>query len=104
MEGLTGRVADFLKHRDGAMVAGVSLVEKTLTAIPGIEQLQIIQNKLDEFLMNVVPNEAFTPASEQELRGVLLDVFGHDVKVEVAQVERLSQERNSKYRFAICKV
>jgi phenylacetate-CoA ligase len=104
MEGLTGRVADFLKHRDGAMVAGVSLVEKTLTAIPGIEQLQIIQNKLDEFLMNVVPNDAFTPASEQELRGVLLDVFGNDVKVEVAKVERLSQERNSKYRFAICKV
>jgi hypothetical protein len=66
--------------------------------------LQIIQNKLDAFLLNVVPNEAFTPASEQQLRGVLLEVFGNDVNIEVAKVERLSQERNSKYRFAICKV
>jgi len=33
MERVTGRVADYLKRRDGSMVAGVSLVERTLTAI-----------------------------------------------------------------------
>jgi phenylacetate-CoA ligase len=104
MENLTGRTADFLKSRSGALVAGVSLVEKTLTAIPGIEQLQIIQQKLDEFVLNVVQTPDYTPASEQELRGVILEVFGQDVRVDVVKVERLSQERNSKYRFAICRV
>ncbi len=44
MERVTGRVADYLKRRDGSLVAGVSLVERTLTAIPGIEQLQIVQS------------------------------------------------------------
>ena len=43
MERVTGRVADYLKRRDGSLVAGVSLVERTLTAIPGIEQLQVVQ-------------------------------------------------------------
>src|SRR5207253_7378470 len=38
MERVTGRVADYLKRRDGSMVAGVSLVERTLTAIPGLER------------------------------------------------------------------
>jgi len=104
MEGLTGRSADFLRRRDGALVAGVSLVEKTLTAIDGIEQLQIVQNGLDEFVLNVVPAAGYDTASENALCGVMHDVFGADARIRVAKVERLSQERNSKYRFAICRV
>jgi phenylacetate-coenzyme A ligase PaaK-like adenylate-forming protein len=104
MEGLTGRSADFLRRRDGVLVAGVSLVEKTLTAIDGIEQLQIIQDKLDEFLLNVVPAAGYGEASEKELRGVISDVFGPDARIQVAKVDRLSQDRNTKYRFAICRV
>ena len=104
MEALTGRSADFLRRRDGSMVAGISLVEKTLTAIDGIEQLQIIQNRLDEFLLNVVPAGHYDQESERELLRVMHDVFGSDVRIEIAKVERLSQERNSKYRFSICRI
>jgi phenylacetate-CoA ligase len=104
MEALTGRSADFLRRRDGSMVAGISLVEKTLTAIEGIEQLQIIQNRLDEFVLNVVPGQRYDQQSERELRQVMHDVFGSDSRIEVAKVERLSQERNSKYRFSICRI
>jgi len=104
MEGLTGRSADFLRRRDGALVAGVSLVEKTLTAIEGIDQLQIVQSALDRFQLNVVPTSAYGEPAERQLRDVLRGVFGADVHIDIAKVERLSQERNSKYRFAICKV
>ena len=61
MERLTGRVADYLKRRDGSMVAGVSLVERTLTAIPGIEQLQIVQPAIDQIVLNVVRAPDFSP-------------------------------------------
>lgn len=104
MDKLTGRTADFLKRRDGSLVAGISLVEKTLTAIAGIEQLQIIQLQLDEFVLNVVPAPQFNEECSRALRQVILDVFGHDVLVSINAVHRLSQERNSKYRFSICKV
>ncbi len=36
MEKVVGRVADFLIRRDGSLVQGVSLVEKTLTAVDGV--------------------------------------------------------------------
>src|SRR5260370_42203826 len=39
MERVTGRVADYLKRRDGSMVAGVSLVGGTAAAVPGGGQL-----------------------------------------------------------------
>jgi len=104
MERLTGRTADFLRRRDGALVAGISLVEKTLTAVPGIEQLQIVQNQLDEFVLNLVAAPDYTEASGVQLQQAILEAFGSDVRVELRPVERLAQERNSKYRFSICRV
>jgi phenylacetate-CoA ligase len=104
MERLTGRTADFLKRRDGSQVAGISLVEKTLTAIAGIGQLQIIQEALDSFVLNVVPAADFTPNTETQLRQVIHREFGDDVRVDARVVDRLTQDRNSKYRFSICKV
>lgn len=104
LESLTGRRADFLVRRDGSRVAGISLVEKTLTAIPGLAQLQIIQESIDQFVLNVVPSAAYTDNSGDELRGVLYENFGADADLKLNLVERLSQERNSKYRFSICRV
>ncbi len=104
MERLTGRTADFLKRRDGSRVAGISLVEKTLTAIPGIGQLQIVQEKLDEFVLNLVPSHDYTEQADMELDAVLRKEFGSDVRIHLNRVERLTQERNSKYRFSICRI
>src|SRR5690606_28035474 len=104
MERITGRTADFLKRRDGSRVAGISLVEKTLTAIAGIGQLQIIQEALDEFVLNVVPSRGYTEEAGRELESVLRKEFGADIRIRLNLVERLAQERNSKYRFSICKV
>jgi phenylacetate-CoA ligase len=104
IERLVGRVADFLKRRDGSLVAGVSLVEKTVTAIAGLEQLQIVQSGMLDFDLNLVRSREYTPASAEALQQVLREVFGNDIKIAVHAMDRIPQERNSKYRFAICKV
>ena len=104
MERLTGRVADYLKRRDGSMVAGVSLVERTLTAIPGIEQLQIVQPAIDEIVLNVVRAPDFTPHTEQALLAEFGAVFGAGVAVKAQYLERIPQERSGKYRFSICRI
>jgi phenylacetate-CoA ligase len=104
IERIVGRVADFLRRRDGSLVAGVSLVEKTVTAIPGLEQLQIVQAEMTRFELNLVASDGFDETSQSRLRTVLHDVFGNDVEVQLNRMARIPQERNSKYRFAICKV
>jgi len=104
MERVTGRTADFLKRRDGSRVAGVSLVERTLTAIPGIEQMQIVQERLDQFVVNLVVNDQFGRSGETTLRKELSGVFGEDVEIDLRYGERIKQESSSKYRFSICKV
>lgn len=98
-----GRTADFLVRPDGSLVAGVSLVERTLTAIPGIAQMQIVQDRVQELVINVVPDGDYSPGSEQLLRDEMARVFG-GVAITIRTGDRLEQERNGKYRFAICRV
>jgi phenylacetate-CoA ligase len=104
MERVTGRSADFLKRPDGTLVAGVSLVERTLTAIAGLEQLQLVQDDLHRIRANVVKDSAFCDATERALLTELQAVFGAEVSVEIVYLPALDQTRSGKYRFAICNV
>jgi len=104
MERVVGRVADYLRRRDGSMVAGVSLVERTLTAIPGLEQLQVVQPSFDDIVLNVVRAPDFNAATEQALLTEFRTVFGPGINIRAEYVERISQERSGKYRFSICRI
>jgi phenylacetate-CoA ligase len=104
MERVTGRRADFLKRPDGSLVAGVSLVERTLTAFPGIEQMQLLQDELRRVCVKIVKDGHFAPESEQTLRRELQVVFGDETTIDIHYVDRLDQTRSGKYRFSICNV
>lgn len=104
MERVTGRRADFLKRRDGSLVAGVSLVERTLTAIPGLRQMQLVQSDLKHLCAKVVADASFGETGERYLRDELQLVFGEATTIDVEHVEALDQTRAGKYRFAICNI
>lgn len=102
MDKVIGRVADYLKRPDGSLVAGVSLVERTLTAIDGLEQMQIVQPSLHHIVLNVVPAPDYSPASETQLLAEFRAVFGQGVDIEIIKLDKIPQERSGKYRFSIC--
>lgn len=104
MEKVAGRVADFLVRKDGSLVAGVSLVERTLTAIKGIEQMQMVQESTDEIVLNIVKMEGYNMGSENDLMKEFISVFGNNIKIKLNYVERIAQEQSGKYRFSICKI
>jgi len=104
IESVVGRTADFLVRPDGSLVAGVSLVERTLTAIPGIEQLQIVQETADLIVLNVVPMPGYGPEAERDLIAAFHQVFTPAVCVRVQTMPRLPQQASGKYRFAINRV
>lgn len=104
LERLEGRVADFLKKPDGGQVAGVSLVERTLTKIPGIEQMQLVQEQLHEILINRVKGSEYTPSTDAQLIAEFREVFDASVNLIINDVEKIPQEKSGKYRFSICKI
>ncbi len=103
MAKVTGRVADFLMSKNGEKVAGISLIENTLTELPGLDQMQIIQNSLDDILVNVVPGKEFSDDVRSNLIRYFAKVFP-DTAVTVNQVEKILPEPSGKYRFSICRI
>ncbi len=104
MESVTGRVADFLVKSDGSRVAGVSLIENTLTKIPGIDQMQLVQDAIDSLVVRVVPGAEFNDATRRELHDYFRELFGGQTKIEVSAVEAILPEASGKYRFSICRI
>jgi len=104
MEQVTGRVADFLIKPDGSRVAGVSLIENTLTDIPGIRQMQIVQEAIDDILLRIVPGDDCTPETSDRLLRYFQNLFGEMVRFNIENVAELKPESSGKYRFSICKV
>lgn len=103
MERVAGRVADFLLKKDGSMVAGVSLVERTLTAIKGLDQMQIVQDTVESLVIKIVRGRDFSEESALELSDEFRRVFG-DIEIRIEYVDGIQQERSGKYRFSICRV
>ena len=104
MEKVVGRTADFLVKRDGTRVAGISLIENTLTKYPGIDQMQIIQESLDGFIINLVPGPDYSSEIDQILVDYFKTIFGQDIEINILKVSTINPEKSGKYRFSICRV
>ena len=104
MERVTGRVADFLVRSDGSKVAGISLIENTLTYFPGLDQMQIVQHGLEHFEINLVRGEELNDAVMRELKQYFISQFGSNVRFDFLFVDEIPPEKNGKFRFSICKL
>jgi phenylacetate-CoA ligase len=104
MEHVSGRVADFLLRKDGSQVAGISLIENTLTYFPGIDQMQIIQNAIDQFNIVLVRGKDFNDATSSALEQYFRSQFGDDILLDIQFVDGLNPDKNGKFRFSICKI
>jgi phenylacetate-coenzyme A ligase PaaK-like adenylate-forming protein len=104
MQEVCGRVADFLVRKDGSLVAGVSLVERTLTVYPGIRQMQIVQEDLDNIVLNLVKNDSYNREIEQDLKAEFKNLVGSHNTIHINFMGAIKQEDSGKYRFSISKV
>src|SRR6202162_371026 len=104
MGNVSGRVADFLIRPDGTKVAGVSLIENTLTKIPGIEQMQIIQHDLKSIELKIVAGKTFSEENRLALITYIYKIFDSNITIELNHVSEIPPETNGKYRFAISRV
>ncbi len=104
MECVTGRTADFLWAEGGYRVQGISIIENTLTKLPGIRQMQIVQEEDGRLEVNLVPGPGWGDDVAAALTATLRDILGQGVALELRPMERIPQEKNGKYRFTICRV
>ncbi|MHB8078184.1 MAG: phenylacetate--CoA ligase family protein [Candidatus Krumholzibacteriia bacterium] len=101
---LSGRSADFLLALDGSRVAGISLIENTLTRLPGIRQLQLVQEERGVVVANLVPAVGWSEITARALAAALRAALGAGLGVEIRLAGRIAPEPSGKYRFSICRI
>jgi phenylacetate-CoA ligase len=104
LERLDGREADYVVTPAGDLVSGISLTDHFGCAVPGVAQLQIIQETLTHFIFRIVGANGFGPGSLRRLRELVRERFGPEVTYTCEYVDRIPQEPSGKYRFCISKV
>jgi phenylacetate-CoA ligase len=104
LERLEGREADYITTRTGELISGISLTENFAVQVPGIAQLQIIQESVDHLRFRIVRAQDFGDASAQSMKALVRERFGPEVNYECEFVDRIPQEPSGKYRFCISRV
>jgi len=104
LEKIEGRVADYVVTRSGEFISGISLTENFALQIPGVVQMQIVQEAVDRFVYNIVRDANFAEASVARIAELTRERFGGEVEFETRFVDRIDPEPSGKYRFCISKV
>ena len=99
-----GRTADFLVAQDGSRVAGISLIENTLTHFAGIKQMQIVQDARDHVVLHVVRAAGFDASVQAALRRRFAGTWGRRWPSRSTRSRRFTQDPSGKYRFSICRI
>jgi phenylacetate-CoA ligase len=104
LESLEGREADYVVTAAGELISGISLTENFAVLVPGVAQIQIVQEEVRRFVFRIVRAADFTAASEHKIAALVVERFGHGTDHRCEFVERIPQEPSGKYRFCISHV
>jgi phenylacetate-CoA ligase len=104
LESIEGREADYVVTADGRLISGISLTENFAVLVPGVAQLQIVQETVRKFLFRIVRGHDWGPASDRKLAELVAERFGTTTRYAVQFVDLIPQEPSGKYRFCISHV
>ena len=104
MDSLEGRVADFVVTPDGNYISGISLTENFAMRLPGVKQMQIIQEKVDSLVFRIVKGELFSEQTIVDIDLLARERFGDQMRWQIEYVASIQSELSGKYRFCISKI
>jgi len=102
LERIEGRADDMVLLPDGSSAHALSILPG-LQAVPGVAQVQLVQEELRRFLLQVVCSEgADWPVILAGLSAPLMATIGQDASLRIEQVPRILPDSGGKVRAVIC--
>jgi phenylacetate-CoA ligase len=74
LERVEGRIADYVVTPRGELISGISLTENFAVMVPGVAQLQIVQEEIDRFVFRIVRAAEFGVLEMLERVGQVLSI------------------------------
>jgi phenylacetate-CoA ligase len=102
LRSVEGRRTDFLVTPDGRVMHALAVIY-VLREVPGIEEFQVVQERVEHVTVTVVPGVGFTAAVSAGMIDQLRRVLGAGVEV-VVQVAQSIPRPSGKHRYVISQV
>lgn len=100
LQSVEGRIEDMCYTVDGRAMLRFDTVFK---GVHGIREAQVVQNKLDEFVINIVPDGILSKNDEEKIKANMRLHVG-DVKIEVKEVSLIPRTAGNKFRAVISRL
>jgi phenylacetate-CoA ligase len=89
-----------IRSVDGHLLPG-EFFPHMVKDVPGLLRFQVIQTRLDELLVKVVPDDAFTDEQERYIRQQIARSLGDTVRVDLQRVDEIPLTATGKHRVTI---
>lgn len=100
LQGLRGRVMDYLVNPDGSPLHPLRVVNELIVeAFDWIAEYQLVQESADRFRLQIVPLRGISGDEQQALHEALQRQLAEGVHLEIEQVESIAAGKNGKFRF-----
>lgn len=99
-----GRSTDFLLSTNGTIVSGIVIATYVTTNVPGIRQVQFLQDARAAIKIRLVKGLEWSPASQTQLEAKARHYLGEDMRLEFEFCTVIPSEKSGKYRFSICNI
>lgn len=99
-----GRTTDILYAPDGRQISGVSVLDTFVIHIPGVNQAQIVQDRIDHLRIRVVRSPDFGDESIRQFADAVREVFGPSMNHDLEFVELIEPTERGKFQFTICEI
>ncbi|MGH9162729.1 MAG: phenylacetate--CoA ligase family protein [Vicinamibacteraceae bacterium] len=96
-----GRSTDFLTAISGQKVSGIAIATYVITNIPGIRQIQFVQQRPDGVLVRLAQGPDWSSETVRQLTARIRSFLGDAMTVDIELVSEIPLEQSGKYRFSI---
>lgn len=101
IEKILGRCDDLIKTSDGRQVGRLDPVFK---GINGIRECQIIQERNDLIVLNVIADEKFDDKEKEKLGKQIAERVGELMNIEIKNVDDIPRDARGKFRAVISRI
>ena len=105
LDSIQGRVLDQIITKDGSLVSGISFYHywkhEISEKIPNVSYVQVIQPKLNEIIVKILPNKNYSERDEKIISNELSKFIGHQ-NISFKYIDK--RPDGEKWRFTVSKL
>ena len=106
IQGIQGRLTDFLRTRDGRYISGpwLGLAINLRSQAQGIMKTQFVQKSFENITLRIVKGNNFDDKSIKALTAELNRILGDSIQIDFEFPDKIDRESSGKYRLVISEI